>query len=74
MKEWFLVDTVGDIYETVMQATTKEEAKAELMREWNRLTAYERKRRDSFEAVHAEPSEIDDRCPDYDTADDVITV
>lgn len=72
--KWFIIDDCGDIFETPMTATTREEAKKEARQEWERLTAADKSRRNSFEAVRAYESEIDPRVPDYETITESIKI
>ena len=76
MKAWFIEDDctskAANIWVERMKATTKEEAAQELRDEWDRLTRVDKKRRDSFKAIYAEPDE--DGGIDYDTVTDEVTI
>lgn len=73
MKKWYIEDDCGtEIWTDEMKAQTKEEAVEELRSSWNRLTAHDQKRRNSFRAVCGELGE--DGCLDYDSITDEVTV
>ena len=74
--KWYIEDDctskAAAIWTEEMKATTKTEAEDELRKAWNRMTAYEQRRRDSFRAVYGELDE--DGCLDYDTIVDEVAL
>lgn len=69
MKKWILIENMGDQFETVLSATSKEEAIREAKAIWNRLSRFDQKRREEFYIVFAE---IDDGIVNLDTATESV--
>lgn len=65
MKNWILIESMGDQFETVLNAADKESAVEEAKAIWDRLSAHDKKRRNEFYIVFAE---IEDGIVNLDTA------
>lgn len=71
MKNWILIENMGDQFETVLNAADKESAVEEAKSIWDRLSPYDRKRRNEFYIVFAE---IDDGIVNMDTATESVNL
>lgn len=73
MKKWYMIDNAltdkGEIYETELKASSKEEAMKQAMKEWNALSDRDQANRDEFYIGLA--SEDEDGCVDYNTMTDI---
>lgn len=71
--KWILIDWKnGDLFETVLSATTREEALSEARAAWNRLSPHDQRTRQDFYVVYAALD--DDGIPDYNSATDTIAM
>lgn len=71
MKQWILIENIGDQFETVLNAGTKESAIEEAKTIWNRLSAHDKKRRNEFYIVFAE---IEDGIVKLETATESVNL
>ena len=67
MKSWVLIENMGDQFETVLKATTKDEAINEARAIWNRLSFHDQKRRKEFFLIYAD---VEDGIVDFDSGTD----
>lgn len=72
MKKWILIETVGDMFETVLKAKTKEAAIEEAKIKWSKLSDYDKRRRKEAFIVYAELDEDGDA--DLNTAAESINL
>lgn len=71
MKNWILIENMGDQFETVLNAADKESAVEEAKAIWGRLSPYDRKRRNEFYIIYAE---MNDGIVDFDTATESVNL
>lgn len=71
-KKWVLIENVGDIFETILQADSKEAAVQEAKAIWERLSPYDKKRRKEFYVVFAVVDE--DGIADLDTGMECVNL
>lgn len=71
MKNWILIENMGDQFETVLNATGKESAVKEAKAIWDRLSEHDKKRRNEFYIIYAE---MNDGIVDFDTATESVNL